>query len=121
MIRKVGVGVASAFLLLCLCGGIANACDDDQPATPARVVDTSAPITSTSVTAAAKLTTAKPSPKPTTAKPKPKPTTKPPSTDPRYGTCAEANDHGYGPYYEGEDPEYDWYRDRDGDGIVCER
>ncbi|MEU4776872.1 excalibur calcium-binding domain-containing protein [Micromonospora sp. NPDC023633] len=21
---------------------------------------------------------------------------------------------------EGEDPEYDWYRDRDGDGIVCE-
>ncbi|WP_157963738.1 lamin tail domain-containing protein [Actinocorallia populi] len=43
-----------------------------------------------------------------------------PSTDPRYGTCTEAKANGYGPYYEGRDPEYHWYSDRDGDGVVCE-
>jgi S1-C subfamily serine protease len=42
-------------------------------------------------------------------------------TDPRFGTCKEAIANGYGPYYYGVDPEYDWYIDRDGDGIVCER
>ncbi|MEW2355956.1 excalibur calcium-binding domain-containing protein [Spirillospora sp. NPDC029432] len=42
------------------------------------------------------------------------------TTDPRFDTCAEANDEGYGPYYEGLDPEYEWYWDRDDDGIVCE-
>lgn len=40
--------------------------------------------------------------------------------DPRFGTCGEANDNGYGPYRQGADPEYDWYTDRDGDGVVCE-
>ncbi|MFC7489442.1 MULTISPECIES: GmrSD restriction endonuclease domain-containing protein [unclassified Knoellia] len=40
--------------------------------------------------------------------------------DPDFGTCREAIDAGYGPYYEGKDPEYDWYRDADSDGIVCE-
>ncbi|MFC0866293.1 excalibur calcium-binding domain-containing protein [Sphaerimonospora cavernae] len=41
--------------------------------------------------------------------------------DPRFGTCEEAIQHNYGPYRRGIDPEYDWYIDRDGDGIVCER
>lgn len=41
-------------------------------------------------------------------------------TDPRFGTCTEAIDHGFGPYYRGQDAEYDWYEDRDGDGAVCE-
>jgi hypothetical protein len=27
---------------------------------------------------------------------------------------------GLGPYYRGVDPEYDWYTDADGDGVVCE-
>jgi hypothetical protein len=40
--------------------------------------------------------------------------------DPRFDTCAEANAHGYGPYSRGVDPEYDWYRDADHDGIDCE-
>jgi Excalibur calcium-binding domain len=40
--------------------------------------------------------------------------------DPRYSTCTEAKSHGYGPYTRGKDPEYAWYRDADGDGIVCE-
>jgi len=41
-------------------------------------------------------------------------------TDPRFGTCKEAKANGYGPYTEGKDPEYDWYRDADSDGVVCE-
>lgn len=42
-------------------------------------------------------------------------------TDPRFDTCGEANDAGFGPYSSGSDAEYDWYQDRDGDGVVCER
>ncbi|WP_127935264.1 excalibur calcium-binding domain-containing protein [Nonomuraea polychroma] len=38
--------------------------------------------------------------------------------DPRYRTCAEANAQGLGPYVKGQDPEYEWYQDRDGDGRV---
>jgi len=41
-------------------------------------------------------------------------------TDPRFDTCREAKSNGYGPYYSGADVEYDWYQDRDSDGIVCE-
>jgi len=39
--------------------------------------------------------------------------------DPRFDTCKDAKASGYGPYYRG-DTEYDWYRDADSDGIVCE-
>jgi micrococcal nuclease len=42
------------------------------------------------------------------------------STDPRFPYCSDANDAGYGNYVKGRDPEYDWYEDRDSDGIVCE-
>ncbi|MEV0647612.1 excalibur calcium-binding domain-containing protein [Phytomonospora sp. NPDC050363] len=45
----------------------------------------------------------------------------PPRTDPRFDTCREANDAGFGPYRLGVDPEYHWYEDRDDDGLVCER
>ncbi|MFI0420305.1 excalibur calcium-binding domain-containing protein [Spongiactinospora sp. 9N601] len=38
---------------------------------------------------------------------------------PRYASCEEANAHGYGNYRKGEHPEYKWYVDRDGDGVVC--
>jgi S1-C subfamily serine protease len=41
--------------------------------------------------------------------------------DPRFGTCKEAIANGYGPYYYEIDEEYNWYFDRDSDGIVCER
>ena len=51
--------------------------------------------------------------------PEPDPPT--PGTDPQYSTCKAAIAAGYGPYYRGVDPEYDWYRDADSDGIVCER
>lgn len=40
--------------------------------------------------------------------------------DPRFGTCKEAKANGFGDYVKGVDPEYDWYRDGDKDGTVCE-
>ncbi len=77
---------------------------------------------------AAPVTTAPthgPSPRPT-----PRPTVEPTSPapapvqsaglDPRFGTCKAAVAAGYGPYTRGVDPEYDWYRDSDHDGIDCE-
>ena len=41
--------------------------------------------------------------------------------DPRYPYCTDALAAGLGPYTKGIDPEYAWYRDGDGDGVVCER
>jgi hypothetical protein len=38
----------------------------------------------------------------------------------RYDTCNEAIDADGGNYLFGIDPEYRWYEDRDGDGVVCE-
>lgn len=64
--------------------------------------------------ATATKTTTKTVTKSTTSKPKSS------SLDPHFGTCAEAKAHGYGHYRAGVDPEYDWYRDADGDGVVCE-
>jgi hypothetical protein len=55
---------------------------------------------------------------PASTTPKPPPSG---GTDPRFGTCREANAAGYGPYRRGADPEYDWYQDRDHDGLACER
>lgn len=40
--------------------------------------------------------------------------------DPRFDSCSAAKAAGYGPYIRGIDPEYDWYRDGDSDGTVCE-
>jgi hypothetical protein len=53
---------------------------------------------------------------------RPKPLPAPASgLDPRFATCRAANAGGYGPYRSGADAEYAWYRDRDHDGLVCER
>jgi hypothetical protein len=41
-------------------------------------------------------------------------------TDPNFDYCYQANEAGYGPYFEGQDPEYQWYDDADHDGEVCE-
>jgi hypothetical protein len=41
-------------------------------------------------------------------------------TDPRFATCKAAKAAGYGPYKQGFDAEYGWYRDADHDGLVCE-
>ncbi len=50
----------------------------------------------------------------------PAPTPAEAGTDPRFGSCTAAGAAGFGPYVEGSDAEYDWYRDTDGDGTVCE-
>lgn len=42
------------------------------------------------------------------------------NADPLFDTCAQAKRNGYGPYVQGSDYEYDFYDDRDNDGIVCE-
>ena len=42
------------------------------------------------------------------------------SADPIFGTCSQAKRYGYGPYYQDSDYEYDFYDDRDNDGVVCE-
>lgn len=41
--------------------------------------------------------------------------------DPKFASCAEAIAAGFGPYVEGDDPEYDFYADEDvdGEGVVC--
>jgi hypothetical protein len=65
-------------------------------------------------------TTERAEPGPTEESEPPPPRPPAAATDPQFGTCAEAIDAGYGPYYCGQDPEYDWYRDGDGDGVVCE-
>lgn len=56
-------------------------------------------------------------------RPKPKAAPKPESRglDPRFDTCRDANAAGYSDYVRGQDAEYEWYDDRDDDGIVCER
>lgn len=41
--------------------------------------------------------------------------------DPRFSFCYEAISNGYGDYIYGVNPEFEWYDDRDRDGIVCER
>lgn len=55
--------------------------------------------------------------------PKPQPLVGSPQqqgTDPRFPTCKAAIAAGYGPYVQGRDVEYGWYRDGDKDGIACE-
>ena len=40
--------------------------------------------------------------------------------DPQFPTCKAALANGYGNYVKGVNPEYGWYKDADGDGVVCE-
>ena len=40
--------------------------------------------------------------------------------DPQFPSCAKAKAAGFGPYVNGKDREYSWYRDGDSDGTVCE-
>jgi len=51
----------------------------------------------------------------------PNATATPGKLDPRFPYCSDALAAGYGPYTKGSDAEYDWYRDGDSDGVVCER
>jgi hypothetical protein len=72
---------------------------------------TTAPRLTSPAPAAAAAPTTRPKPLPAPAS----------DLDPRFATCRAANAGGYGPYRSGADAEYAWYRDRDHDGLVCER
>lgn len=127
-------GAVGGIALLALCGvcglcGLGGALgdSDDKPDRPSVVSSPTSTPRQPAVVVSRSFTeyTEGPKPSPSTKKPAPKPATtskKPPvpTTDKRYATCKEANAAGLGPYVEGEDPEYEWYRDRDKDGIVCE-
>ncbi len=39
----------------------------------------------------------------------------------KYASCAEAIAAGQGPYFKGVHQEYNWYVDRDNDGVACDR
>jgi hypothetical protein len=51
--------------------------------------------------------------------PAPSPSPSADTLDPWFRSCDEANSNGYGPYFRGQDLEYYWYWDRNGDGVVC--
>lgn len=90
-----------------------------EPQTTVAVATTATPTTAPQTTVA--VATTQPQPPPTVALVQPPATTAAPSKlDPQFGTCKEAKSHGYGPYRQGVDPEYNWYRDADNDGVVCE-
>lgn len=60
--------------------------------------------------------TVAPTPKP----PAPAPPKTSSSVDPRFDTWKAAKAAGIGPCYSGKDSEYDWYREADSHGIVCD-
>jgi len=127
---------ALAVLVLAGCEGAEpNAGEDSAPAVTEAAAPTSAePAEST---APAPATVAGPAPAPVEADPveqapapapvAPAPVAPAPApapaaeTDPQFDTCKDAKAAGYGPYVQGVDPEYDWYRDSDHDGTNCEK
>jgi hypothetical protein len=138
--RAIGLGLVTVFVAMAVLGSVLPAPPEQNVSATQSTTPISPPATptQTSATPSAKsslgaIPSVKPRPRKTTpkksvprkaiprktrARPAPKPK---PATDPRYPTCKEANAHGYGPYTRGLNPEYDWYIDRDSDGVVCER
>lgn len=113
--KKYGLWVTQAELdaflrVLDSCPNYALPGPGDQPIIADNVGGQSAPAQTTEP--------AQPKPEQTTEAPAPEPEPEP-ATDPRYPYCKDLP-AGYGPYYKGVDPEYEWYTDRDGDGVVCE-
>lgn len=118
--------LASLFVMSIGAAIFLPAADEPPPAAPLAAPSETTKTPSTSPSPSEKASkprlarhvTPKPKPSPTaTPKPKPKPA---PMPDPRFDTCEDAIDHGFGPYIAGADPEYAWYIDSDGDGRVCE-
>lgn len=86
--------------------------------TPKPVVTLAPSPTATAIPTPEATAYASPSPS-ATASPSASPSVRTP--DPRFSSCAEAKRNGYNrKYVKGVDPEYYFYRDGDGDGIVCE-
>jgi micrococcal nuclease len=114
---KIHLAIPALLGVLLLAG-----CSSPDPVEPAKLIDRTPAVTQTATPTPTPTPTPPPPPAPKpTPKPAPKPAPKPPANDPQFRTCGDANDAGYGDYVKGVDPEYAWYQDRDGDGIVCER
>ncbi len=143
--RRLLVGGAAGVVAILLVLGIAWAVSSGGSSTPSTLAaspaasdsslatepETAEP-TQKKATPTPTLTTSTPTPQ-TTRSPVTRPPAAPPTyqsdaprpgnptnVDPSFSTCKEANANGYGNYKRGQ-PEYNWYRDRDNDGIVCER
>ncbi|PZM92221.1 MAG: hypothetical protein DIU79_12045 [Actinobacteria bacterium] len=110
-------GVLALIAFCCCCASPIISSGSDEPERTPSATRSLAPSPTAPSPSPPTSATANPSPTRATEA-KPKPST--PKTDPRFSTCEEAKARGYGPYVKGKDPEYKWYRDRDGDGIVCE-
>ena len=135
---KPAIAIGAGILGVLLGGALFSGGDGSTTAEP--VAGSTVTATSTATATATVEVTAPPRPAPTktvkvtvTKKPRPAPTktvtvtarpeqtrSTSPDLDPRFDTCTAAKAAGYGNYREGEDPEYEWYDDRDGDGVVCE-
>lgn len=89
---------------------------------PREAAYVSADAANTAPTCQVPATTQPPAPLPTVPPPAqaPVPVAPQDTLDPRFPTCKAATSNGFGNYVSGVNPEYDWYRDADGDGIVCE-
>lgn len=132
------IGMLAGGLALLGCSAVAALIPGSSPDGPSAVTSEQAlaptaagssaiePDPSASASPTPEPTSAQPTPASTTAKPQPRPSpttarsSAKPSTDPRFDNCREARAHGYGPYYQGVDPEYAWYRDPNKDGVVCD-
>ena len=91
------------------------------PPTPASTAPpTAAPTVPPTPAPTAAPTPPPPVPPTTKPTPAPPPPVSPSGMDPRFSTCKAAKSAGFGPYVRGVNREYDWYRDADRDGIVCE-
>jgi hypothetical protein len=88
---------------------------------PGQVAPTGGTPTTAPVPLARRSAAVAPAPLAPAAPPPPAPMAPPAGAlDSNYGTCKAAKAAGAGPYYAGTDPEYDWYRDQDSDGMVCD-
>ncbi len=92
--------------------------EESPESTPQPTPSQSPSSTSTPTPSATPTLSATPTPSVSiTPTPTPSPSS---SLDPRFSSCTAAKAAGYGPYVRGVDPEYDWYRDGDNDGVACE-
>ncbi|MDR7274844.1 excalibur calcium-binding domain-containing protein [Catenuloplanes atrovinosus] len=110
--QAIWLSIGTGVLGLCCCGGVIGALSGEDGGAGASVVPSSSRAPSPSFSPSPSST---PSSSPVVVV-----TPAAPAADQRYATCEEVLAAGLGPYREGVDPEYVWYFDRDGDGVVCE-
>lgn len=116
---------AIAGILLTGCSANSVSGDTGWKAKP----DTAAPPSTSAAPAAPPPVAPPPVPAPPVAPPPAPPAPAPPAPpaepavqpakDPQFKTCTEVKKNKLGPYRKGQ-AEYEWYQDKDKDGVVCE-